>query len=92
MEFTLSVTSIIETGDLGVDRRSDATAIMAEADLGSQSAYGSPELIFGRLLDASEQQISYFKFAPGVKVAFRAHDYCFEMLEPSGRFKSLSAV
>jgi len=67
MEFPLTITSIIEIDNQGVDRRSDATAVMAEADLGPLAAYGSPEFLFGRLLDASEQQIAYFKSAPGVK-------------------------
>jgi hypothetical protein len=87
MEFPLTVTSIIETDNQGVDRRSDATAVMAESDLGPLSAYGSPEFFFGRLLDASDEQISYLRFAPGVRVGFRDHEYWFEKLERSGTFK-----
>ena len=50
MELSLTITSIIEMDDRGVEGRSDATAVMAEADLGSLSAYRSPEFFFGELL------------------------------------------
>jgi len=83
MEFPLTITSVIEASD----QRSPATAVMAEADLGTQAAYGSPEFFFGRLLDASDEQIASFKLAPGVRAGFRGHDYCFETLETSGTFK-----
>ena len=87
MEFPLIITSLIETDNQGVTRRSDATAIMAEADLGSLSAYGSPKFFFGRLLHPSEQQIAYLNFAPDVTARFRGSEYRFETLEKSGTFK-----
>ena len=63
MEFPLTITSVIETDSQCVDRRSDATAIMAEADLGPLAAYGLPQFFFGRPLDATEPHIAYFKCA-----------------------------
>jgi hypothetical protein len=87
------ITSIVETDDQGVDRSSDAVAVIAEAELGPIfSAYGAPEFFFGNLLDVAEQQILYFKFAPGVKVSFRGQVYLFEELEKSGRFKLVQSV
>ena len=87
MQFPLIITSIIETDAHGIDRRSDATAVMAEADLGAQAAYGSPEFFFGKLLHMPEQQFAYLNFAPGVTARFRGSEYRFETLEKSGIFK-----
>lgn len=86
MELPITITSMIKTVG-GVDRRSDATVVMAKVALRPLSASGSPEFFFGRLLDASEQEILYFKFAPGVKAGFRGTTYRFEELEKSGVFK-----
>ena len=87
MECALTITSVIETDAKGCDRRSDATAVMAEAELGPFSFFGVPEFFFGKLVGASEQQILYFNFAPGVIAAFRGTAYSFEAIEKSGAFK-----
>jgi hypothetical protein len=79
MEFPLTLTP------LGPDQ--PALAVMAQAELGTQAAYGSPELIFGRLLEASAPEILAFKAAPGVTARFRGAEYDFEELETTGRFK-----
>jgi hypothetical protein len=85
MEFSLAITSLIETDAQGVDRRSGVTAVVAE--LGPDAGTGSPDFFFGELLHVPAGDILYFKFAPNVKVGFRGSEYRFEELEKSGAFK-----
>lgn len=86
MEYPLSISSFVETAQEG-ERRSPVTCVMAEADLGPFTDFGSPEFFFGRLVEVSHDIIQYLKNAPGVEVRFRGAAYRFEALEPSASFK-----
>ncbi|WP_263386027.1 hypothetical protein [Granulicella arctica] len=87
MEYPLSITSIVETDHEGRQLRSKVTHVMATADLGPFASFGFPAFFFGKLVDVSEEQILYFKHAPGVDVIFRGGGYKFEDLEKNGVFK-----
>ena len=87
MEYPLSITSIVETDREGRQIRSKVTHMMASADLGPFSEFGFPPFFFGKLVDVSEEQILYLKYAPGVDVVFRGSGYSFEELDPQGTFK-----
>ncbi|RXH53926.1 hypothetical protein [Granulicella sibirica] len=92
MEYHLLITSVIETTKEGRELRSNITSVLAEAELGQQLYTGQADLFFGQLLDASAEQILYFKFAPGVEVVFRGLRYQFEELAESGAFKLVRRV
>ncbi|MBB5060741.1 hypothetical protein HDF16_005477 [Granulicella aggregans] len=87
MEYPLSITSLIETQRDGKDLRSRVTHVMAETDLGPFTDFGTPTFFFGKLVDVTEEQILYFRYAPGVEVLFRGGRYRFESISPTGTFK-----
>ena len=92
MEYHLLITSLIETTKEGRELRSNITSVLAEAELGQQIYTGQPDLFFGRLLDASVEQILCFRFALGVEVIFRGSGYTFEGLAESGALKLVRRI
>jgi len=89
VEYSLSVTSLIETDRDGKELRSPVTHVMAEADLGPFNDFGTPTFFFGKLVEVTEEQILYFKYAPGIEILFRGGRYVFESIAPTGTFKLL---
>ena len=63
------------------------TCVMAEVHLGPFTDFGTPTFFFDKLVEATQDQILYFKNAPHVEVSFRGGRYVFDVLELTGTFK-----
>jgi hypothetical protein len=49
--------------------------------------FDTPTFFFGKLIEVTEQQIFYLRYALGLEMTFRGGRYVFEVLELTGLFK-----
>jgi hypothetical protein len=87
MQYTLSVTHLVEVDQQGRKLRSRITEVLAEAELGQYEEFGFPDSFIGKLVNTSLEEILQFKSLPEVEVVFRGTWYTFEVLEQDGSFK-----
>jgi hypothetical protein len=87
MQYTLSLTHLVQIDQQGRRLRSRVTEVLVEAELGEKEKFGFPDPLIGKLVNASPEEILQFKSLPEVEVAFRGTWYTFEELEQDGSFK-----